>query len=1278
MLLAGTLPLADYLPPALAPLPLIQTLAAPLCFNDAQGANDESGQKDLTRTCIDTAGLPNTIAVNWQWDDTGTSGANTLNACALFDSDGDGLANNAVCVNTNNNPAVMTSFVVYSCSDTKNDRCSGPTTLFTGPPTTANGTTCSVAQAVNANPFSASNTDTRASCTIDLDDVGGTLGTLEDVCSYPSNSPNSSASDCVYITADAGKLEVRKALSPITDTGMFTVSITGQASATGGNGATTGEKVLDTGTYSVGEAAVSGTSLADYTKSIECRNLNGTGSVIASTTSATSLNVSVSDQSDIVCVITNTKKARIVVQKQTEVNNETQQFTFSLTGPNSVNQSFALADNGSRDSGYTYDPGTGYSVGETLPAGWEQNGITCTSSLTGTETPTNIGLTAGETVTCVFNNKRIPNGSVTINKVAIGGAASFAFSGPAPFGNFALSTANNYQQTFASVPSSTYTINEGALAGWDLSSITCSDPTNNSTVNLTSGVITVAVALAESVNCTFTNVKRGTIIVDKQTLPAADPQSFAFTTAGAGYSGFSLTDAAAPNAQAVIPGTYGVAESLPSGWDQTSASCSDGSPIGAIVVSAGETITCTFGNTKRSTLTLVKDIAPVPGFPVADQFNLLINDNAIGGPYDDNGSTGAQSFAGGSTQSIAEAAAGAAVLADYTSGVMCVDGTYNSNNGTVALPPGAAVTCTFLNTRNSGALEVRKALSPTNDPGKFNLEIVDVASAANQGDNGTTGEKIVPTGSYTVRETAGSGTQLQDYNSAIACRAGNGAGAVVASAADTTVDVSVTAGSDIVCALSNTRKTGGVTFVKVVQGDLDGIAASPSNWHFDVDNGGPQGVPHNGTRTINTGIYTVLESSSVAQDNADYALSGASGACAFKNGNISLEVSEVASTCTLTNTRKTGALEVRKILVPANDPHTFSLAIDGVIRITGGDNATSGEVALETGAHSIAESAGPNTSMSDYLASLSCIDQANGGAAVDATAGSVNITAGSDIQCTYTNIRSTTMLALTKIANVSRAVPGRLVTYTISIQNTGVINASNVIVSDPAPAGLTLDSVTPSQGACVTFPCDLGIIAPGDTATIEAVFAMPADYSGANPVVNTASATSTEVPNIDPDSASLPVQTVADIGVEKNDGVPTYTPGSPVTYRITVTNNGPSDAAGIFVNDDKPAQITDWTWTCAAQTGGASGCGAAASNSSPFNDQVNLPAGATVVYEVIADTAPGASGDLVNSASVGTPNGVEDLNPDNDSSTDTDSAMPVVELSISRLMARPALPQACP
>src|SRR6185503_16829768 len=61
----------------------------------------------------------------------------------------------------------------------------------------------------------------------------------------------------------------------------------------------------------------------------------------------------------------------------------------------------------------------------------------------------------------------------------------------------------------------------------------------------------------------------------------------------------------------VVPGAgYSIAETVPSGWDQTSATCSDGSPPANIDVAAGETVTCTFANRKRGQIVAVKDAVP--------------------------------------------------------------------------------------------------------------------------------------------------------------------------------------------------------------------------------------------------------------------------------------------------------------------------------------------------------------------------------------------------------------------------------------------------------------------------------------------------------------------------------------------------------------------------------------------------------------------------------------------------------------------------------------------
>ena len=91
-------------------------------FLDPEGVDDEPGQKDLNMVEIIYVDgiLTNT---NWNWDNTTWSGANTGDACGLFDSDNDGYADYALCVTVGGAPAGQPDARLYSCGDTRADRC---------------------------------------------------------------------------------------------------------------------------------------------------------------------------------------------------------------------------------------------------------------------------------------------------------------------------------------------------------------------------------------------------------------------------------------------------------------------------------------------------------------------------------------------------------------------------------------------------------------------------------------------------------------------------------------------------------------------------------------------------------------------------------------------------------------------------------------------------------------------------------------------------------------------------------------------------------------------------------------------------------------------------------------------------------------------------------------------------------------------------------------------------------------------------------------------------
>lgn len=102
------------------------------------------------------------------------------------------------------------------------------------------------------------------------------------------------------------------------------------------------------------------------------------------------------------------------------------------------------------------------------------------------------------------------------------------------------------------------------------------------------------------------------IIVDKVTDPAGDAQLFDFTLTGA--PDFQLADATDPfESGPLAPGSYSVAETVPSGWAQVSAECTSSQDANdppvtfapdAIDLSIGELVTCVFTNEKTTLISL--------------------------------------------------------------------------------------------------------------------------------------------------------------------------------------------------------------------------------------------------------------------------------------------------------------------------------------------------------------------------------------------------------------------------------------------------------------------------------------------------------------------------------------------------------------------------------------------------------------------------------------------------------------------------------------------------
>ncbi|MDR2372773.1 MAG: DUF11 domain-containing protein, partial [Bifidobacteriaceae bacterium] len=182
-------------------------------------------------------------------------------------------------------------------------------------------------------------------------------------------------------------------------------------------------------------------------------------------------------------------------------------------------------------------------------------------------------------------------------------------------------------------------------------------------------------------------------------------------------------------------------------------------------------------------------------------------------------------------------------------------------------------------------------------------------------------------------------------------------------------------------------------------------------------------------------------------------------------------------------------------------------------------------------------------------------------------------------------------IKLTKTGPAS-AVAGTRIDYTITAQNQGPSDAAGVVVTDTLPAQLSADSgtlVTSDRGSCAittgaapTVTCAVGALpgpgAPGGAGGIATIkitgVLLSASAAQGSTVTNSATVTCSsdcaQDPS-DPPGVTTTVDTAADLAVAKTTTQPKLpAANSQVTYEITVTNNGPSDAVNVTLEDVLP------------------------------------------------------------------------------------------------------------
>ncbi len=745
-------------------------------------------------------------------------------------------------------------------------------------------------------------------------------------------------------------------------------------------------------------------------------------------------------------------ETKIIVEKQTIPDGDTQSFDFT----SDYDEGFALVD-GEQEQSTILNPGT-YSVSEDVPSGWELTSATCSDG----SSPDAIAVSAGEIVKCTFTNTKLAEIVVTKETIPDGHPEVFDFTGAI------VDTLGDGDSSSKFVPAGTYSVTE-SIAGhpvWKLIEIDCDDA--DSSGELGTLTATFHVSVGETVECTFTNEKRGLITVVKQTTPDGDPQSFAFD-ASWDADGFSLADGESITSEPIGPGTFSVSEVVPNGWALTSATCSDGSPVGAIVLSRNEHVTCTFTNTKNGRIVVEKQTLPNGDsqvFPFATS-------------YDANGfslSDGQQNDSGDldpGTYSVAETVPAGWDLES----AVCSDG---SAPGAISLQASEVVTCVFTNEKDA-RIVVEKQTLPNGDSQVFAFTANYDADGFSLSDGQQNDSGDLDPGTYSVSETVPAGWDLE---SAI-CSDQSPADAI-----------SLQAGEVVTCVFTNEKDARIVVEKQTLPNGDSQVFAFTAN--YDADGFSLSDGQQNDSGDLDPGTYSVSETVPVGWDLTSAVCSDQSPADA-----ISLQAGEVV-TCVFTNTKRSaGAINVIKTANPTSlkEPGglvNFTVEIQNTsqvgVTITSVVDDKFGNLANVAGGSPAGCFALPLQLAAGQSSTCTFPKEVSGAAGTS----HVNVVTASGFDSSENPVSDSDdatvtfterLIDLVIVKDATSPTPlNEIVTYTMTVTNKGPDAATNVQLADPAPAGITYISVVPGSPTCTVTPalltCSLGTLEVGQSRTV--------------------------------------------------------------------------------------------------------------------------------------------------------------------------------------------------
>ena len=225
------------------------------------------------------------------------------------------------------------------------------------------------------------------------------------------------------------------------------------------------------------------------------------------------------------------------------------------------------------------------------------------------------------------------------------------------------------------------------------------------------------------------------------------------------------------------------------------------------------------------------------------------------------------------------------------------------------------------------------------------------------------------------------------------------------------------------------------------------------------------------------------------------------------------------------------------------------------------------------------------------------------------TSASGDPVAGNNSATTTTTVGASADLSITKTDGVTTVTPGGTTTYTITASNAGP-SAVSATVGDTFPASLTCTwtCVGAGGGTCTAGGAgninDSASLPVAGSVTYTAACSISAAATGTlSNTATVASAATDPTPGNNSATDNDTLVGAADIAIGKTVNNATPTLGSNVVFTVTATNNGPSNATGVVVNDLLPVGLAfvsavpstgSYNSTTGAWTVGALGNGASA------------------------------------------------------------------------------------